>query len=620
MTRGRKVSDGRRTWPTATERFLVFSALLMFGVNGRSVLAAGNPPAVDAGPAKVIAFPARDLTLFGHATDPEGDQMTYAWSQVSGPTAAALSAPWALATTVTFTQPGTYIFRLTVNDGSNTVTADTTSTVVSAVSQTAFYIDPTYTSGSSDGSAMHPWTTLAAGAASPQWTAINKALANNHVIVYFSARTTNADVSEVERNSVDLWRTDTSTHRLTLDGMSQYNANDVTPAWTTQTGAAHFHIDIGAGSLSIGVQTSNNTYPMHYTTIRGFDLSGASGRALIAGNATVFEYNHVHDVSATGATVQFQPAVRDYPACTALFGNLQDITFRGNLIERGEGESLYVAGTYTRQSDGGCLAWGNTHRDILIEGNTISDAGLNGGEHDGIDLKAGLTNVTVRSNLITDRPSGTKGITALGVFYVDGTCCVGNYLIENNVFLNNAGSAIVLQKQNGAVVRNNISSAGGGMSTSGDTNTGYWLSQQIAFYNNTLYGNSSGISLLYANNVAINNNLIFDNGTSKAIQGNSTSTNVSEDYNVYTIGTAQVTNGGHSRLITSSTGLVMDAAAGNFRLPLGSLAIGSGINLAATGFASDIAVLPRQQGPAWDAGAYAFTTAVKPPTNLRIIP
>jgi K319L-like, PKD domain len=614
------MNTGRKFSPFSQPISVFFSTLLVLSANAPSAFAAGTSPTIDAGPAKIIAFPAKDLTLFGHATDPDGDQMTYVWSQVSGPSGATLSAPWALATTVTFREAGTYLFRLTVTDGGNSVTSDAAVTVLSADSQTAFYVDPTYTGGLNDGSAAHPWTSLAASSSSAQWAAINAALAYNNVIVYFSARAASADVSDVEHKGVDLWRTDTSTHRLTLDGMSKYNTNDATPSWTTQTGTSRFSIDITSGSISIGVQTSNSNYPMHNTTIRGFELSGASGRALIAGNGTVFEYNRVHDVSALGAAIQFQPAVRDYPTCTALFGNLQDITFRSNLVERSAGESFYIAGTYTRERDGGCLSWGNTHSDILIEGNVIREAGTNIGEHDGIDLKAGLRNVTVRGNLIADRPSGTKGITALGVFYAAGTCCVGNYLIEANIFLQNAGNAVVLQKQNGAVVRNNITYGGGGMNTSGDTNTSYWISEQVAFYNNTLSGNSSGISLLYANNVAIQNNLIFNNGTGKAIQGNSTATNVLEDYNVYDIGTAQVTNGGHSQLVTSFTALVVDAAGGDLRLLAGSQAVGNGINLAATGFATDIVNVQRQQGPAWDVGAYSFAASAlpRPPTGVRV--
>jgi hypothetical protein len=600
--------------------WLVAAMTLAGSPLARVAVAAGSAPVVDAGPTKVIAFPARDLTLFGHASDPDGDAMTYSWSQVSGPAGASFSAPWALATTVTFTNAGTYVFRLTAGDSTSTVTADTTVTVRTAASQTAFYVDPTFVGGNNDGSATRPWTNLSARAGDPQWVAINAALASNNVIVYFSARTASSDVAEIEHDEVNIWRTDTSSNRLTLDGVSLYNTSDTIGSWAANT-RARFHIDITSGAMSIGVQSSNTGYPMNYTTIRGFELSGGSGRALIAGNATVFEYNYVHDVTVTGATVQFQAAVRDYPGCTKLFGNLRDITFRGNQIERGEGESIYIAGTYARQADGGCVSWGNTHSDILIENNIVGEAGSNSGEHDGIDLKAGLTNVTVRGNLITDRPAGTKAISASGVFTAPGACCIGNYLIEGNVFRNNMAGAVVLQKQSGAVVRNNLSVGGGWFSTSGDDSTSYWTNQNVRFYNNTIYGSSSGIVILNANNVSIINNLVFNNAGDRSIQGNSTATNVTEDYNAYDKGSAQVTSGGHSIMTTTGSGLVVNIAAGNFRPATGSLIVDAGLNLRPTGFLTDIEGTARQVTAAWEIGAYTVgSSSPAPPANLRLVP
>src|SRR5207249_6557520 len=121
-----------------------------------------NPPVVDAGPAKVIAFPAKDLTLFGHATDPDNDPLTVQWTSTSGPATVRFSAPWALATTVSFTATGTYTFQLAASDGTSTVTSSTTVTVNSASSQTAFYVDPTVTSAGS-GTAASPWKSFEDG-------------------------------------------------------------------------------------------------------------------------------------------------------------------------------------------------------------------------------------------------------------------------------------------------------------------------------------------------------------------------------------------------------------------------------------------------------------------------
>src|SRR5262249_10347884 len=160
-------------------------------------------------------------------SDPDNDRLVIQWKQMSGPAPATLSAPWGEATTVTMTTVGTYTFQLSATDAIFTVNKTMTVTVLSAASQTAFYVDPSYTGGGSDGSASDPWTTLSLlRPSSAEWVAINTALASNHVIVYFSARQASSDTPEVEHQETDLWRSDTSTHHLTFDGMSKYNTND----------------------------------------------------------------------------------------------------------------------------------------------------------------------------------------------------------------------------------------------------------------------------------------------------------------------------------------------------------------------------------------------------------
>src|SRR5206468_2210483 len=102
-------------------------------------------------------------------------------------------------------------------------------------------------------------------------------------------------------------------------------------------------------------------YPMNYTTIRGFETTGSSGRVTFGGNFAAVEYVYVHDISVTGPNILFHNSVTDYPSCTETFGRRHDITIRNNVIEHGEGEGIYVGGTYTRSQDGGCLSYGNTH-------------------------------------------------------------------------------------------------------------------------------------------------------------------------------------------------------------------------------------------------------------------
>ncbi|HTY87092.1 MAG TPA: M36 family metallopeptidase [Candidatus Acidoferrum sp.] len=83
------------------------------------------PPAVTAGPAQTVNF-GDTFTLAGAVTD---DQLPYnvlhsSWRQLSGPGEATFADNTLTNTTVTFDQPGSYVLRLTADDGWATNTAD----------------------------------------------------------------------------------------------------------------------------------------------------------------------------------------------------------------------------------------------------------------------------------------------------------------------------------------------------------------------------------------------------------------------------------------------------------------------------------------------------------------
>jgi hypothetical protein len=92
-------------------------------------LSTNNPPAVNAGPTQVIPL-GSTATLAGSASDPNGDSLTYSWTQVSGPSSVNFTDATKTNTTVTgFTAFGSYVLRLSVTDGtyiiSSTVTINT---------------------------------------------------------------------------------------------------------------------------------------------------------------------------------------------------------------------------------------------------------------------------------------------------------------------------------------------------------------------------------------------------------------------------------------------------------------------------------------------------------------
>src|SRR5262249_1675232 len=207
------------------------------------------------------------------------------------------------------------------------------------------------------------------------WNTINAALASNNVIIYFSARQAGADISETMPGQVWINRSDTSTHRLTLDGMSKYNTNDSTPSWAAYTGSNKFQITMTSDCcVSIGW---DDDVKRNYITIRGFEVTGSGARIVWGGSQTVLEYLWVHDITTLGATVAHSGAVSGYPECADL-GKVTGVTVRKNTIERGIGEGIYIAGNYLLTEYGGCPSYGNTHHDILIEGNSVTDAGING--------------------------------------------------------------------------------------------------------------------------------------------------------------------------------------------------------------------------------------------------
>lgn len=84
-------------------------------------------PAANAGLDTTITLPNNSVVLTGVAMDdgmPLGNSMTASWSKVSGAGTVIFGNASALVTTGTFSEPGTYVLRLTVNDGEFTGSDD----------------------------------------------------------------------------------------------------------------------------------------------------------------------------------------------------------------------------------------------------------------------------------------------------------------------------------------------------------------------------------------------------------------------------------------------------------------------------------------------------------------
>ncbi len=114
---------------TIVDDFFVQSSV---GVGGG---AANQPPAVNAGPDQTVTLQAA-ASLDGTVTDdglpnPPG-AVTTSWSLISGPGTATFADPSAVDTTASFSGAGTYVVRLTANDGGSVASDTVTVTVTGA--------------------------------------------------------------------------------------------------------------------------------------------------------------------------------------------------------------------------------------------------------------------------------------------------------------------------------------------------------------------------------------------------------------------------------------------------------------------------------------------------------
>lgn len=87
-------------------------------------------PVANAGNSSVITLPTDFATFSGNGTDTDGSVVAYLWSQVSGPSSAAITNPGSPSTQINGFREGKYVFQLMVTDNEGATGVDTTSIVV----------------------------------------------------------------------------------------------------------------------------------------------------------------------------------------------------------------------------------------------------------------------------------------------------------------------------------------------------------------------------------------------------------------------------------------------------------------------------------------------------------
>jgi PKD repeat protein len=107
------VTDGSGVTASATVQVIVNAAPVVPG-----------SPSANAGPDQAITLPTNSVTLTGSGTESNGTIVSYAWTQVSGPSTAVISAAGSAQTGISGLIQGVYKFQLTVTDNSGVTATD----------------------------------------------------------------------------------------------------------------------------------------------------------------------------------------------------------------------------------------------------------------------------------------------------------------------------------------------------------------------------------------------------------------------------------------------------------------------------------------------------------------
>lgn len=398
-----------------------------------------------------------------------------------------------------------------------------------------YYVDPLYTSGGSNGTSTNPWTSLSSG-----WATINTGLASGPVTVYFSA--TVSDTTAINLGS----RTDASTNVLTLDGTSQKNTNETTPAWVTnatpvpctQLGAtSNTCVWNTAAKYTIQAAnpiTGNDTFSncLGYFTVQGFHFKTTEGSAdLTYLHDLTFQYNEVERVAlgsygpgVIAGTGSFGPCHTGAARPGGTDSGPDNVTVQYNYIHATWGECIYVPGSTGDP-------WSNTVRpdrqqteatnlnlqcggqsstaacptgaNYILKGNSLESCASWGGQGDGVDIKDGHVNLTVTQHTIritkscASCGSQSPGVDGQGILAESGTLFDGNYIeAPGRQCLPIYSSWNNSTGRGTATIRNNVclNANGGGSNVAWHwfaptANVNAWIGFNL--YNNTAYNSDA---------------------------------------------------------------------------------------------------------------------------------
>ena len=493
----------------------------------------------------------------------------------------------------------------------------------------AYYVDPDYGGGGADGSASTPWRTLGSTA----WQTINSTLATEDVTVYVSALEPDGVTQEARTMFLEIRRSSTSTHRLTLDGHASYNTDDASPSWANNpapieeayTNGAVFRL-IGNGSSALGWSRSSAYPKQDNVTVRGFECTGNGARTSFAGDHTVIEYLHLHDITRIGPALAVLYTFPD-AGCDDLSDRIldpcTDLTIRHVRIDTCYGEALYIGSVNPDCPVSIQQAMGNEHSDFLIEDVFIRNPGTGGGQGDGLDIKNGVTKVHIRDCEIS-------GVTGMGAIILPQTMVESDQqILVERCFIHDSAPAGEARRAiygvsssgkfgyKGVTVRNCIVAR----HYQGITLTGEGSNLEKCYvYNNTIYGcDHPGLRVSAVVGGEVFNNLVFDNGGPTSLSGQ----NIVSDHNAYHGRWLYQQEGVNSIQMSDAerSDVLVSPAQDQYVPTQDSVVIDSGLTVG--GFSDDHFAALRASD-AWDIGAVEAggrpSLAPAPPVNLRVEP
>jgi hypothetical protein len=366
---------------------------------------------------------------------------------------------------------------------------------------------------------------------------------------------------------------------------------------------ATYYVDgpAGDGLAESGSDSNPGTFDAPWLTINHGDRKLVPGDTLYIRGGTYAEY--IKDIIPTG-TPDARVTVRNYKNETVIIrpeaGAVQDhvvsirgdksyITLRGLVLDGARKIRQHTLVIYPLE--------GKTPHHIRVENSTIMN-----GRSSGILSSAGdseFVNLKVHRNGSDRRDHGIYIGTDNNVIdgcefshnrgfgihiYTQAPESADNNVIRNCYSHHNGIAGAIIGVGTGNVAYNNILANNDiGIVVRG-TNT--------RIYNNTIYGNKTGMDISKTTNSQITNNIIYQ---SSAITGR-----------VKRGGAPTNTGLVLSNNLTDADPLFVDTVAGNFRLKAGSPAIDAGIALKEV--LTDRDATPRPQGMAYDIGAYEFNS------------